>query len=145
MCLLPPSCSCAPLKWGVCPPAGKPATPLLSPPTVAVNDPPVVDYQSYTSVEDTVIITSAADGLLRGASDVEGDPLTVVSSSNPANGRVTVAADGSFTYAPNANLNGWDSFQFTVSDGNGGFTTATASIWLGGPVWCGCCVEWLHS
>jgi T5SS/PEP-CTERM-associated repeat protein len=39
-----------------------------------------------------------------------------------------VAADGSFTYTPAANFNGADSFDYTVSDGNGGSATATVTI-----------------
>jgi hypothetical protein len=41
---------------------------------------------------------------------------------------VTVNANGSFTYTPNANYNGPDSFDYTVSDGNGGTDTATVNL-----------------
>jgi YVTN family beta-propeller protein/VCBS repeat-containing protein len=35
---------------------------------------------------------------------------------------------GHFTYTPNANFNGTDSFNYTVSDGKGGTDTATATV-----------------
>ncbi len=34
-----------------------------------------------------------------------------------ANGSITVAADGRYTYTPNANFNGTDTFDYTVTDG----------------------------
>ncbi len=37
--------------------------------------------------------------------------------SGPAHGSLILNADGSFTYTPNANYNGTDSFTYTVSDG----------------------------
>jgi hypothetical protein len=41
---------------------------------------------------------------------------------------VSVNADGSYTYTPEENYNGADSFSYTVSDGNGGTHTYTVSI-----------------
>jgi len=45
--------------------------------------------------------------------------LTAVKKTDPANGTVTVAADGSFSYTPNAGYEGPDSFTYTVGDGAG--------------------------
>jgi VCBS repeat-containing protein len=39
-----------------------------------------------------------------------------------------LAADGSYTYTPNANFSGTDSFTYTVTDGQGGSSQATVSI-----------------
>jgi hypothetical protein len=63
-----------------------------------------------------------------GDADLDGDSLTVTAVSNPANGSATINADGTVTYAPAANFNGSDSFTYTISDGNGGSSTASVSI-----------------
>ncbi|MBK6386927.1 MAG: cadherin-like domain-containing protein [Rhodoferax sp.] len=40
-------------------------------------------------------------------------------TTDPANGTVTVTAAGVFTYTPNANFNGVDSFTYTITDADG--------------------------
>jgi len=82
--------------------------------------------------------TVAEDGSLSGSvladngngtdSDPDGDPLSVSLVSAPANGSLVLNPDGTFTYVPGANFNGVDSFTYRVSDGNGGFDTATVTI-----------------
>ena len=39
-----------------------------------------------------------------------------------------LVADGSFTYTPAENFNGFDGFEYTVSDGNDGSDTATVTV-----------------
>lgn len=63
--------------------------------------------------------------------DADDDPLTVSLVNAPANGTLTLNADGTFTYQPNAFFNGSDSFTYQVADGNGGFDTATVTIIIG--------------
>jgi VCBS repeat-containing protein len=67
-------------------------------------------------------------GVLRNDRDVEGDPLSAVLVTNPANGTLTLNTDGSFTYTPNANFNGADSFTYRASDGVAQSNAATVSI-----------------
>ena len=62
------------------------------------------------------------------ASDTDGDALTFAKGSDPKNGTVTVDAKGNWTYTPNKDYNGSDSFTITVSDGKGGTATATVDI-----------------
>jgi VCBS repeat-containing protein len=64
------------------------------------------------------------------ATDVDtGDVLTFgLGPGAPANGTVALAADGSFTYTPNAGFQGLDGFDFTVSDGQGGTATSRATV-----------------
>jgi hypothetical protein len=66
--------------------------------------------------------------VLANDNDVEGDTLTATLSTDPGSGVVNMHPDGSFTYTPNENFNGDDSFEYTVSDGNGGTASATATI-----------------
>ncbi|MCI0575212.1 MAG: cadherin-like domain-containing protein, partial [Chloroflexi bacterium] len=62
--------------------------------------------------------------------DPDGDPLTAVLVSGPANGSLTLNADGSFTYQPNPNFNGQDSFTYQATDGAlpGNVATVTITI-----------------
>jgi VCBS repeat-containing protein len=95
---------------------------------VAVNDAPVAVADSYTSTEDTALVVAAGAGVLGNDSDVDGDTLTVSLVAGPANGTLSLNSDGSFTYTPNANADGADSFAYQVSDGRGGSAAATANI-----------------
>ena len=87
---------------------------------VAVTDTVSTGYQ--TPLNSTV---AAND------SDPNGDPLTFALATGPSNGSVSVAANGSFTYTPNAGYSGADSFTYTVSDGNGGSATGTVNVTVG--------------
>jgi hypothetical protein len=80
---------------------------------------PLPDLQpkSYTIPSGLTSRVAAADGLLAGAGDPEGDFLTAVLVDAPANGFLVVAPDGSFRYTPAAGYTGPDSFTYQVSDG----------------------------
>ena len=96
-----------------------------------LNDLPVAVDDFYTVLGNTTLNVNPATGLLNNDSDVDGDALTVTAASplsGPSNGTVSVNPDGTFTYIPNAGFSGPDSFVYQVSDGNGGFATATAFI-----------------
>ncbi|MGJ8534856.1 MAG: cadherin-like domain-containing protein, partial [Alphaproteobacteria bacterium] len=84
-----------------------------------VNDGPVADDVDLgATAEDTsFIITEAA--LLANASDIDGDDLSVTDVSVDAEyGSLTDNGDGTWTFAPTADLNADDvPFAFTVSDG----------------------------
>ncbi|MEM9536067.1 MAG: Ig-like domain-containing protein, partial [Cyanobacteria bacterium P01_E01_bin.45] len=91
-------------------------------------EPEAVD-DSFTTTEDV----SVTGNVLTGAgTDRDGAPdsddLTVLGNTDPSNGDVVVNADGTFTYTPNANFVGTDTFIYTISDGNGGTDTATVTI-----------------
>jgi hypothetical protein len=57
-----------------------------------------------------------------------GAKLTAAIASQPAHGKVTLNADGSFTYTPSAAFTGTDSFTYTVK--NPGETSAPARVTL---------------
>ena len=84
-----------------------------------VNDAPtVVDHDVTTDQPNA--LTVAAPGVLEGAHDIEGDPLTARLAAGPSGGTVEIGDDGSFTYTPDPDFYGDDSFDFLVEDGNGG-------------------------
>jgi len=97
--------------------------------TVAnVNDVPVVTVDSVAAVEDTPVTYLAAD-LLANDFDVDvGDMLTVTGVSNAVGGTVELTVEGDVLFTPAANFSGPASFDYTVSDGNGGFATATVTV-----------------
>ncbi|MBL8808185.1 MAG: tandem-95 repeat protein, partial [Rhodospirillales bacterium] len=72
----------------------------------------------------------AVSGELVAFARNEGDSLTfaLASDGSPANGTVTVGANGAYTYTPNAGWSGTDSFTYQVSDGHGGTTTGQVEI-----------------
>ena len=96
--------------------------------TVAsVNDLPVANDDTDSTLEDTPLTIVLAD-LFANDSDADGDSLTLDSLQQPGNGSVVDNGDGTLTYAPAVNAFGDDAFTYTVTDGNGGFGTATVSI-----------------
>ncbi|HSH01071.1 MAG TPA: LamG-like jellyroll fold domain-containing protein [Anaerolineae bacterium] len=75
---------------------------------------PIVQNESYfmlgmTSLTDPI-------GVLANDNDPYGDNLTAILQTPPANGTVTLNADGSFTYTPTVGFYGTDSFTYQVSD-----------------------------
>ena len=105
----------------------------------AVNDAPVAFDEAYATNEDNVL-NVALPGVLANDTDTESDPLTsaIVVASGPANGTLTLNADGSFTYTPDADFNGSDSFRYTANDGlldsNEGTVTITVNAVNDAPV-----------
>jgi len=87
----------------------------------AVNDAPVSGGGSF----ETELGVQLSGAL--AATDVDGDTLSYAVASGPANGTVTVAADGSFVYTPAGAFFGSDSFTYTVSDGTA-TVSGTASV-----------------
>ncbi|HEV7222056.1 MAG TPA: ELWxxDGT repeat protein [Pirellulales bacterium] len=77
---------------------------------------PIVQNGGYVYQAGTTL-TVAAPGVLAGDSDPDGDPITAVLVSGPANGSLSLHADGSFTYTPNAAFRGRDSFTYQATDG----------------------------
>lgn len=78
-----------------------------------VNDKPIAKAVNLNAIEDA----GAQASMLMGE-DIDGDPISFIVTEQPANGTVSsIAADGSFTYTPNANYNGSDRIGFKVTDG----------------------------
>lgn len=77
-----------------------------------------VSNDSYTAEADATLSIGAAQGVLANDS---GAPLSIIGSTGPSNGTLTLGADGSFSYTPNPGFTGTDSFTYTVGN------TATAN------------------
>ena len=109
-------------------PGGLQSSSTLSVNLTPVNDAPLAASDSYTTDEDTPLIIPANTGVLANDSDVDGDPLSVGSFTQPQHGALTLNSNGSFTYTPNANYNGLDSFTYTATDGTASTAPASVSI-----------------
>ncbi|WML58936.1 tandem-95 repeat protein [Neobacillus sp. PS2-9] len=83
----------------------------------AVNDAPVAQADSFKVKEDETITVDPDSSILNNDEDVEGDPLTTKLVNGTAHGKITLHADGTFTYEPKANFNGTDQFVYKVNDG----------------------------
>lgn len=91
------------------------------------NDAPIAGDDSYGLVEGGTLV-STVPGVLWNDSDAEGAPLSVSLVSGPANGSLSLNADGSFTYIHDDSETTADAFVYMVSDGVGGTATATVSL-----------------
>jgi VCBS repeat-containing protein len=91
---------------------------------------PIAVDDAFIMLEDGSMVIDALSGMLANDSDPNSDPIVVNTTAvtGPANGTLTMNADGSFTYTPNANFNGSDSFTYELQDDQGGTDQATVDI-----------------
>ncbi|NJN88777.1 MAG: DUF3616 domain-containing protein, partial [Leptolyngbyaceae cyanobacterium SL_7_1] len=89
--------------------------------------PPVAGDDGFDAVLQTPLtLTTAA--LTANDTDINGDTLTIASVGNASNGSVTLGANGDVVFTPNDFFLGTASFDYTLSDGNGGTDTATVTL-----------------
>lgn len=93
----------------------------------AVNNAPIASNDTYSIDEDS-ILNVAAPGVLGNDSDIDSDLLTAAPVSNPSNGMLSLNNNGSFTYTPNTNFNGIDSFTYRANDSMLDSSIATVNI-----------------
>jgi VCBS repeat-containing protein len=98
----------------------------------AVNDPPVAIADSYSTNEDKLLTVSAPGVLSNDTDPDQGTTLSTARSAsivtNPAHGTLTLNSDGSFTYQPDQEYSGSDSFTYKANDGTTDSNTATVSL-----------------
>ena len=85
---------------------------------------PTAGMDTFTTDED-----NALNGTVTGNDSVGMDtPATWSQSSDPTNGTLVFNPDGTFTYTPDADFNGTDSFTYTLTDSDGESASATVTI-----------------
>lgn len=89
---------------------------------------PAAEPDSFAMLENTVLDVMAASGVLANDSDANGHSLTAELESTAANGSLELTSDGAFTYTPNADFTGTDSFTYRASDGEEVSAPATVTI-----------------
>ncbi len=105
-------------------------------PPIAVNDPDPASANQYVTAEDnTLVVSSVTEGVLGNDTDPDNDPVAIppvleprfVFDEDPStaaidplvnvrNGQLTLNIDGTFTYVPNLDFNGTDTFVYNVVD-----------------------------
>jgi len=91
------------------------------------NDPPVANDDYYTTDEDTTL-NVPAPGVLENDTDPENDPLIAILVSDVSNGVLNLNINGAFSYTPNTNYYGTDTFTYQAYDGMEYSNTATVTI-----------------
>jgi outer membrane protein OmpA-like peptidoglycan-associated protein len=86
-------------------------------PPVAKNDFALAHYNQPVTID-----------VLANDVDPDGDPLTIVSFSQGFNGAVSRGPGNTLVYLSKLNFLGYDYFTYTISDGKGGTSTATVTV-----------------
>ena len=89
----------------------------------AVNDAPTAQDDSAKTDEDEKVTID----VLANDSDIDGDTLTIKSITSPNHGSAKVV-NSKIEYTPDSGYSGDDSFNYTISDGNGAEATAKVSV-----------------
>ncbi|MEJ5992766.1 Ig-like domain-containing protein, partial [Ramlibacter sp. PS3R-8] len=85
----------------------------------AVNDAPTANDDGFSTAEDTPVVMTTASLLANDTDPDTGNTLAVTAVSNPVGGTVSLVG-GNVTFTPNPNFTGTASYDYTISDGNGG-------------------------
>ncbi|WP_420641694.1 Ig-like domain-containing protein [Candidatus Leptofilum sp.] len=108
----------------------------IAPVIITINDandaPVAVNDGTYNATEDTQLnVNVVANGVLANDTDQDQNPvdtLSAVLDTQPANGTVTLNANGTFTYMPASQFDGTDSFTYHANDGFADSNIATVTI-----------------
>jgi hypothetical protein len=94
----------------------------------SVNDPPVAKDDSASTDQNTALVLPVG-ALLANDSDPDGDQLSVTGVSGTSSTHGTVSLDaGDVTYTPSTGYTGPASFEYRISDVNGGSATASVNV-----------------
>jgi VCBS repeat-containing protein len=91
------------------------------------NQAPTAGNDSYSVDEDNPL-NVPAPGVLANDPDPDGDTITAQLATGPSHGTLTLNSDGSFSYTPNADYNGVDSFTYKAKDSHNNLSAAAATV-----------------
>lgn len=90
------------------------------------NTAPAATGEKYNIKEDSTFSVSAKAGLLVNDSDADGDSVTVQLADSTTKGTLVWQPDGAFSYTPDIDFAGADSFSYKVKDSYG---APSAAVW----------------
>jgi len=94
--------------------------------TSTINTPPTAANDNFSGNEDSVI----TGDVVSNDSDSDGHlPLSATVVTTPTRGSLSLNPDGTFSYTPNANINGTDTFTYFTTDALGA-KSGTATVVL---------------
>ncbi|MBZ4022935.1 hypothetical protein CKO11_10735 [Rhodobacter sp. TJ_12] len=88
------------------------------------NSDPVAKNDGATTAYNTAVTIN----VLANDYDPNCDSLSIYGTPTASNGTVTVNADGTLTFTPSADYTGIATITYKVTDGHGGYDTATVTI-----------------
>lgn len=89
-----------------------------------VETPPIAGNDTYDTSENTPV----SSNVQFNDTDFAGNALTTQLLTGPTNGMLSLSTDGSFTYTPNTNFTGVDTFTYDDTDGFATSNVATVTI-----------------
>jgi VCBS repeat-containing protein len=90
---------------------------------------PIANDDPDYSVDEDGALLILGDGVKGNDTDANGDPMTVVQDTGPAHAAsFNLDSSGQFSYTPNANFHGTDTFTYHVNDGALDSNIATVTI-----------------
>ena len=92
---------------------------------MAINDNPIAGNDSAATDRNTAALID----VLANDTDVDNDQLTISQVTTPAHGSATTE-NAKVRYTPNLNFVGNDEFDYTISDGNGGNSQASVTVYV---------------
>ena len=93
----------------------------------AVNDAPMAANDLFSTSEDTTL-NIGVSGVLGNDSDADGDNVSAYLQISVTHGTLALNVDGSFSYTPDADFNGTDTFTYQAYDGGTYSNAATVTI-----------------
>ena len=102
----------------------------------SANQPPVAIDDQYSIAQNASLVADGRSilGVLANDSDPEGDAvqLSTTLADGVAHGTLTISTDGLFTYIPESNFSGTDSFSYVITDVHNNTAQATVRITIVG-------------
>ena len=85
---------------------------------------------AIADINNTFVGQPVTGNVLTNDEDFEGDAQTVTANTQPDNGTVVMNPDGTYTYTPNPDFTGEDTFEYTICDDGNPQACDTATVYI---------------